>query len=219
MKKNILFPKMLIRAVIRFFLFLHNFSYQIVGRLSQHLEPDGIHPKHRLMNYHQWFIDHVEKDWVVLDIGCGNGALAYDLKAGCKYVIAIDKNKDNIDIAKRKYSREGIDYVLADALEYQPKGKINAAVLSNILEHIDSRIDFLKKLSGICDVFLIRVPLFDRDWLTLYKKEMGIEWRLDPTHHTEYTFISFKNEMDKAGFNITEYKIQFGEIYAVTVRK
>jgi len=62
---------------------------------------------------------------------------------------------------------------------------------------------------------LIRVPMFNRDWITLYKKELGIEWCLDSTHFTEYSLESFQEELKKVGLNLKKYKIQFGEIWAI----
>ena len=57
--------------------------------------------------------------------------------------------------------------------------------------------------------------MFNRDWITPYKKEMGIEWRLDNTHCTEYTWESFCEEMLEAGMTIKEQVVMWGEIYAV----
>jgi hypothetical protein len=49
----------------------------------------------------------------------------------------------------------------------------------------------------------------------LYKKELGIEYKLDKTHFIEYTLESFKNELEKAGLRVYSYTIQFGEIWAI----
>ena len=57
--------------------------------------------------------------------------------------------------------------------------------------------------------------MFNRDWITPYKKEMGTEWRLDKTHYIEYTRDSFCKEMQGAGIMIKEQEIMWGEIYAV----
>jgi hypothetical protein len=38
---------------------------------------------------------------------------------------------------------------------------------------------------------------------------------LDKTHFIEYTFESFKEELDEAGLSVLDYSIQFGEIWAV----
>src|SRR3989339_1470584 len=74
---------------------LHRISYRLAGNFGALMEDNGLHPKHRLMKYHQWFMSKLEKEWVVLDIGCGNGALAFQLKSCCKKVIAIDINPAN----------------------------------------------------------------------------------------------------------------------------
>jgi len=57
--------------------------------------------------------------------------------------------------------------------------------------------------------------MINRDWITLYKKELDVEWRLSNTHFTEYTLESFQEELKDAGLNLKEYKIQFGEIWAI----
>ena len=56
--------------------------------------------------------------------------------------------------------------------------------------------------------------MINRDWITLYKKELGVEWQLDKTHHTEYTLETFKRELEQAGLSLEKYSIQFGEIWA-----
>ena len=53
----------------------HNISYILAGRFAKHLEPDGLHPKHRIVRYRNFFLDHVQATDSVLDIGCGKGTL------------------------------------------------------------------------------------------------------------------------------------------------
>ena len=52
--------------------------------------------------------------------------------------------------------------------------KVSKVTLSNVLEHIEKRTSFLKKLIDAFEdkdiKFLIRVPLITRDWLPVYKK-------------------------------------------------
>lgn len=198
----------------------HNLSYQIAGILSTELEPDGLHPKHRLMKYHDWFTSKIEKDWDVIDIGCGNGALLFDVKSACRSVTGIDIEEKNIERAKKSHSGNGISYICADAVNYDFTSKFDAIILSNVLEHIENRIAFLKKIYQNQDennppVLLLRVPMITRDWITLYKKETGVEWRLDHTHYTEYTLEQIFDELKKADLAVESYDIQFGEFYGV----
>ena len=73
----------------------------------------------------------------------------------------------------------------------------------------------LLKLKKLGNRFLIRVPMINRDWITLYKKELNIDYRLDQTHYVEYTIDSFLEELKKAKLVMEDFSIQFGEIWAV----
>lgn len=83
------------------------------------------------------------------------------------------------------------------------------------MQHIQDRVEFLQKIKDLAVKILIRVPMINRDWITLYKKELGMEWRLDPTHYTQYTLESLEEELQKANLRIDKFSIQFGEIWAI----
>ena len=205
--------------IIKILLWIHSFSYRVVGFLSQKVEEDGLHPKHRLMNYHKFFVDNVDEDDVVLDVGCGNGALSYDVAKKAKKVVGIDLNEKNVSFAKQRYSKENIEYIRGDALKDLTNEKFDIIIMSNVLEHIENRVEFLGKLREKAAKFLIRVPMINRDWITLYKKEMGLDYRLDKGHFVEYTLDGFVKELEEAGLSIKEYSIQFGEIWASVVNQ
>lgn len=202
---------------------IHNISYQLAGILSTVIEPNGLHPKHRLTRYHDWFLKRLKPEWHVIDIGCGNGALAFDIKSSCRSVLAIDIEKKNIEVAKGLYSKDGVSYVCADALTYDFENKFHAIILSNVLEHIENRIEFLKSLYKNKNqiqppILLLRVPMITRDWISMYKKEIGVEWRLDHSHYTEYTLKQVFDELNQAGLTVESYDVQFGEFYGVIKR-
>ena len=219
--KNIVQIHWVGRHLIKLLLHLHNYFYSAISYLSQFLEKNKLHPKHRIIKYHQWFSNKVKKNWIILDIGCSIGALSYFLSKNSRKVIGIDFNKDSIEIAKKKYNKFNIEFIFGDVTTYNFKKfkKIDCVVISNVLEHIKKREQFLNKIKDISNLILIRIPMFNRDWITAYKKEMGIEWRLDKTHFVEYTFENFKNELKNVGLTIKEYKIEWGEIYAVVKRE
>ncbi len=203
--------------LVRLALRLHSFSYKLASRLAIQAE-GGLHPKHRLMNYHQFFLDHICASDYVLDIGCGNGALAYDLAGKAAHVTGIDTNGKNLTAWEKRFSRKNLDYLLANATTFSPQERFDVVVLSNVLEHIEHRVEFLTKIKHLAPLFLIRVPMLNRDWITLYKKELGVEYRLDKTHFTEYTLETFTRELAAAGYSIASFSIQFGEIWAVVRR-
>jgi len=208
---------MVTRLILRMLMRLDNFGYKNISRLATIAE-GGIHPKHRLTGYHQFFVDNVGLQDAVLDIGCGNGFLTYDVAKKARSVMAIDLNMDNIELAKRNFNKENIKYIYGDATKFDFGGKFDIIILSNTLEHIDNRHDFLSKIQKLANKFLIRVPLLNRDWLTYYKRELGVEYRLDLTHKVEYTLESLRQELERAGIGIERASIQFGEIWAVAKR-
>ncbi len=196
---------------------LHNLFYRLSSKLAIKLE-GGLHPKHRLMNYHKFFVSNINSDDIVLDVGCGNGALTYDIAKKARKVIGIDLNKKNIQIANEKYLSSNIKYIIGNIVAHNFDQKFDVVVLSNVLEHIENRIEFLEKIKNLTPKILIRVPMINRDWITLYKKELGVEWRLDKTHYTEYTLENLKRELEKVELNIEKYSIQFGEIWVVVYK-
>jgi SAM-dependent methyltransferase len=199
--------------LLNFFLNLHQLSYRLSGSFARYVESDGLHPKHRLMEYHKWFVDNLKPEWNIVDIGCGSGVLAENLDKHCRSVTGIDMEIKNVENSKKRVPNA--TFIHADATTYEFEKKFDAVVLSNVLEHIEHRVEFLQKIQKLTSHFLIRVPMIDREWVTLYKKERGLEYRLDPTHFTEFTWQQFLDETGNAGLKVLSHQIKFGEIYAV----
>ncbi len=202
------------KFLLKIALKLSNFNYKLISYLSIKVN-NGVHPKHRLLKYHNFFLEHIKEDDTVLDIGCGNGELAFDISKKAKKVVAIDIDPKKISVAKEKYVGHNISYTIADATKDLDTEKFDIVILSNVLEHIEHRVDFLKGIKGKAEKYLIRVPMITRDWIPLYKKELGIEWRLDLTHFTEFSKESFYKEAGEAGYSIESFSVQFGEIWAI----
>lgn len=213
--KKLLSKPVVARWIIDRALIVHNTSYKIASHFSVFLEEDNIHPKHRLMKYHDFFLERINGKDIVFDVGCGNAALACDIAKKASKVIGIDNNPSHLSHAKfLAKEQRNLTLIFGDATVYEFDVMPSVIVLSNILEHIHDRITFLRRLTSLCNRFLIRVPAVDRDWITLYKQERGIEWRLDLTHCTEYTLKSFEAELEEVNLKIIDYSIQFGEIWA-----
>ncbi|NOQ86485.1 MAG: methyltransferase domain-containing protein, partial [Deltaproteobacteria bacterium] len=136
-------------------------------------------------------------------------------------VTAIDLSPNNIAKASKHYNHPRVIYIVGDVMQRLPDGRFDVVILSNILEHLKERPVFLRRIREAVSPsrLLIRVPLFERDWRVPLKKELGIEWRLDSTHETEYTLESFAKEMIAAGLRIDCQVVRWGEIWAVTLPK
>ena len=136
------------KILTKFALKLHDFSYKLASRLAIKVE-GGLQPKHRLMNYHKFFVDNIEARDTVLDIGGRNGAVAYDVAKKAKKVVGIDLNKENIKIAKENYLFSNIEYLVGDVTKDLPNQKFDVIILSNVLEYIENRIEFLNKIKNL----------------------------------------------------------------------
>ena len=180
----------------------------------------GIHPKHRLMNYHKFFTNRVHLDEHVLDIGCGYGAVAHSISKSGAVVLGIDIDKTLIEKAKKRINKNNVKFVHGDITKLLPEGLFSVIVMSNVLEHLENRHSLLVALvKKYCPrVLLIRVPMINRHWLVSLKKELDLPYFGDSTHCIEYTVESFKKEIESAGLKITNQQIVWGEIWAEVVK-
>ena len=195
--------KKIIKNILRLLLSLDNRLHSLISKYSVKFE-NGLHPKHRLTKYHNFFLENVDSSDTVLDIGCGNGYNSSKLAEKAAKITGIDIDTENIKLAKEKYQLDNILYIKGDATSYLFNEKFDVIILSNVLEHIKNRVKFLKKVKNLGKKILIRVPLLEREWKVLYKKEFGVEYRLDKTHAIEYTFIGFQEELKIAGLRMLE---------------
>ena len=220
--KKALINKVSAHIFIRPILQLHSLALRLADILSIELD-GGVHPKHRIMKYKEWFLDQIHPGWVVLDIGCSVGFMSELLANKAGFVYGIEIKDTLVQEAKLKRKKHNIEYICADAttFDFSECRKIDCVILSNVLEHVEDRVYFLKRLMHNVnwnDVshkrFLFRVPMINRDWIVPYKKEMELEYRSDKSHFTEYTFEDFEKELSSVGLQINRYSIKFGEIWA-----
>jgi len=182
-----------------------------------------MHPKHRVMRYHDFFVDRIRRGERVIDLGCGVGALAASIadRSGAK-VTGMDWMAANLDKARALAAERGLsdrlNYVQGDITSERAPGKFDVVVLSNVLEHITDRVERLRMWREwyTPSRMLIRVPAFDREWRVPWKRELGVEWRLDVTHETEYTQAELETELRRAGLVPAEWVVRWGEYWVAS---
>ncbi|HYE63725.1 MAG TPA: class I SAM-dependent methyltransferase [Phycisphaerales bacterium] len=180
----------------------------------------GLHPKHALMRYHDFFVDNITAGERVIDLGCGVGALAASIAARSRACITgVDWSPENLAKARTAAANQNlsITYLEGDITTFRAPGQYDTIVLSNVLEHITHRPQRLAQWGEwyAPKRFLIRVPAFDRDWRVPWKQQLGVEWRLDPTHETEYTADQLLSELREANLTLTHLTTRWGEYWCV----
>lgn len=204
------------KPILKLLARVHNTSYHFISFFASHT---GIHPKHDIINYRQFFRDNITQDDTILDIGSSNGELSYDVAKKAKKVVGIELLPERVAHAQKTYpDQQNLSFVVGDATTYPFTETFDAIVLSNTLEHIEDRVAFLKKLAQRAPKILIRVPMITRDWVSVYKKQEGFEYRLDDTHYIEYDHDTFASEMNDAELTIVASHVKFGELYAIVER-
>ena len=83
-----------------------------------------------------------------LDVGCGEGMLARELRRVVPHVTAIDRDEASIDVARRQ-DDEGIDYILGDFLTH-PFQPASFDLIASIaaLHHMDAAAA-LERMRGL----------------------------------------------------------------------
>lgn len=202
-------------TILDIMLHAHNTSYAPVSHLAL-LAGKGTHLKHRTLDYHQLSTDNLSPDSTVLDIRCGTEDLSRALVAKARRGIAIDILHANIETAREHTDKPSIEHLRTHATTLNMKHYQTAHVaLSNVLAHINDRASFSRPPEPLLlseAPTPLRVPMVDRDGITLFKHEHSVEWRLDPTHVTEYPEKELRAELADAGLTLAS---RFGELYGI----
>lgn len=205
---------------LNFSIWLNNYSYRLIKKFI--CAPGEDHPKHRIVNYNKFFVQNVSENDTVLDVGCFTGQTCFALASRVKNVYGIDIDKYKIEEAKKKNSFTNVKFIYGDVTDHDFSAinidGFDKVILSNVLEHIKERVELLKRMRELTDTVLLRVPMLDRDWLSVYKKENGYEYRLDPTHETEFTGEQLEKEISEGGWQIIKSVRKFGETWAILNR-
>jgi SAM-dependent methyltransferase len=209
-----------VEAGLRFLFEIDNRLYESQTRLALNLG-DGHHPKGALTGYYAFFLERVRAGERVLDLGCGRGGLALAVArvTGAK-VSGLDLDPANIEAARALPAPPNLTFYCGDARSERFEGTFDVVILSNLLEHLSDRVAFLAGTARTTGArrFLIRVPASDRDWRVALKRRLGVEWRIDPTHETEYTLAEFRDELAAAGLTPVHCDVRWGEIWCEAQR-
>jgi len=90
------------------------------------------------LHYHRLVLGEIRAGTrSALDIGCGEGVLARELRARVPHVTGIDLDEPSIDLAREEGG--DVEYLLGDALVH-PLGTFDLVVSVATLHHLDARI-------------------------------------------------------------------------------
>ena len=111
----------------------------------------------REFDYYSSFLDHLDGNKKVLDIGCGDGRfLEHFVKLGWN-CFGIEPSKFVADLARKRK----INVLDKHILELDSSNKFDFIFMDNVLEHCDYPAKYLKKVYSLLDtsgVFVLKTP-------------------------------------------------------------
>jgi 2-polyprenyl-3-methyl-5-hydroxy-6-metoxy-1,4-benzoquinol methylase len=180
---------------------------------------NGVHPKHKLTNYHSFFIDNIKNGEDIIDIGCGYGEVARSiaLTNPKSKVLGIDFDYVKINQARKLGSLENLFFISGDIYSLKSNLNFNTIILSNVIEHIHNRVKFIKDICMLLKPrrILIRIPAFERSWEVKYRKQLKIQYFLDSDHKIEHTLKEIKEELYIANIKIKKIIPKWGEYWII----
>jgi 2-polyprenyl-3-methyl-5-hydroxy-6-metoxy-1,4-benzoquinol methylase len=204
---------------VRFLLELDNYLRQMI-EWSAKAYGNGVSIKHKIMNYHDFFIQNIKTRESILDIGCGDGFVTYQIAKSFpkNKVVGIDMSDSQIEKAEKNFKSKNLKFIVGEAPYDLLNANFEVVILSNVLEHIKNRGKLLLAMKTKIKPkkLLIRVPAIDRSWIVGFKKLVKINYFLDKTHYIEYSEEELVKELNKAGLKILKIEKKYGEFWLVT---
>jgi 2-polyprenyl-3-methyl-5-hydroxy-6-metoxy-1,4-benzoquinol methylase len=86
----------------------------------------------------------------VLDIGCGDGLLLYQMHLKGWSVIGLDFDRDAIEAAREKYGKFGFELLQTDLMSARfPDNSFDAVTMNHVIEHVPDPIALLAEVNRI----------------------------------------------------------------------
>lgn len=127
----------------------------------------------------------------ILDIACGVGYGSRMLRdAGASEVVAVDLSPEAISYAQKRYGAPGIEFICANAEEFNLPGTFDVIVTMETVEHLQEPLAFLQKLRRTLREsgrLIVSVPL-------------GETSHFDPYHLHDFDEEALTTLLQTAGF-------------------
>jgi SAM-dependent methyltransferase len=148
----------------------------------------------------------------VLDVGCGRGRWAICCARFAREVTGIDFSQEHIAEA-RTHAPVNCRFVIGDVTK-DLSGTFDFAILSHILEHIDTPREFLRSIPA--KRLIVELPDFNADCLNGVRHKLKVPCYYDNDHVREYTAESLRMELESAGLNVEKVISRNGSLVAIT---
>ena len=170
--------------------------------------PHFIHPKHLVAApWHDWYVEHLRSDDLVLDVGCANGAHTLAASRRARRVIGCDYDLAQLRIAAAEARARRLENVRLFAWDLTrtlpfPDATFDAALFLDVIEHLEPRVTVLREIHRVLKPdgrLLVSGPNRETSWRRRLRAA-GLFAFSDPDHKVEYTRDEFLAELRDGGF-------------------
>lgn len=168
-----------------------------------------IHPKH-LVTSKLWFAKYLQKQDVVLDLGCGNGQNTLKASKFVKRAVGVDYDNFLLNIAKKTAKTKNVDFKklnLEDKLPFK-NNTYDKVIFLDVLEHLNKRDQIIREVKRVLEkngLLFIGVPNSETSWKKL-QREVGINSYSDPDHKIEYSENQIRNLLKNNNLDVISFK-------------
>lgn len=136
----------------------------------------------------------------VIDLACGVGYGAAVLAQAGHRVLGLDRSKEALEYGRAHYARKGVTLKAAQAEKLKLKGRFDAAVCFETIEHVADPLPMLRALHKAAPRLIASVPneaVFPHGGRILH-------------HYRHYTRDEFAQLLAQAGYEVTRWYGQEG---------
>ncbi len=154
------------------------------------------------------FVKTKTNERVILDIGCGAGAVTKLVKElfPNANIYGVDLSEPMITYANKNNTDKDISFDQKDIFDLDQQLKFDFMYCSDLIEHIDDDLGLLTKLAHHSAYFLVRVPLensISNRFLRFFRIYDEFSWTNKKYGHVQhYSYNDFQKKIRIAGFRI-----------------
>lgn len=96
------------------------------------------------------FCSQFVEDKLTLDVGCGEGFGTYFLSQKARKIIGIDNSVESIEMAKKNYNKENIEFIKMDAEKLEFSDETFESIVSiAVIEHVKDYESYLREMKRV----------------------------------------------------------------------
>ncbi|MFH1551677.1 MAG: class I SAM-dependent methyltransferase [bacterium] len=193
-----------------------DFTNIIRNNYDDYWEKRGFKLRDKLLEREEIFFKWINPKSSVIDIGCGNSRLLFELKnkKACE-VCGIDISHLVIDELNKIGINSKVSNIESD--DFNIDKQFDYLIISEVLEHLRYPEDLILKLKKQAKYLLISIPnsaFYRYRFGLMFKGRFFTQWREHPSEHLRYwSHRDFLDWLNAMGFELIRYQSSNGFLF------